>query len=96
MLTNKVMDATIKNRKVPNMFLPIMEVAFAVLLISGIFTQIVIPLFRKTPIFPVLQRHGIEAKVEQAKQEVRIAKLESELAELQEQAKEIRQEKEKV
>jgi hypothetical protein len=64
------------------MFLPLMEMAFGVFVIVVIVTQIMIPLFRGTPIFPVLQKHGIEAKLAGAKQELRIVELEKTLVEI--------------
>ena len=72
------------------MFLPIMEIAFAVLVILGVVTQLIIPLFRGTPIFSALQRYGIEAKLESAKQELRIAELERELAALKRRERDVR------
>lgn len=74
------------------MFLPIMELAFAVMIITGLVTQVVIPMMRKTPLFPALHKHGIETKLQVARQEVRIAELEKELANLRKKADDIRRE----
>ena len=70
------------------MFLPIMEVAAATMIIAVIFTQIIIPGFRGTPLFPVLQQRGIEAQVATARQELRIIAIENELASLKQQVSE--------
>lgn len=72
----------------------LVEAAFAAMVLVTIVTQIVLPFLNGTPIFPALQRHGLEAKLEQAKQEVRIAELEKQLAGLQQRAEDIRQGKE--
>jgi hypothetical protein len=68
------------------LILMVCEFGLAALIVVGIVTQIIIPLFRGTPIFPALHKHGLEAKLESAKQEVRIAKLEREIEDLQKQA----------
>lgn len=73
--------------------LAVFEFAVAALLVTGIITQIIIPLVRGTPLFPALHKHGLEAKLESAKQEVRIALLEKEIAKFQAEAEKTREKK---
>lgn len=63
----------------------LIEAAIAVMILVTIVTQIIVPFFNGTPIFPALQRHGLEAKLEQAKQAVQIAEVEKQIADLQRQ-----------
>jgi hypothetical protein len=72
------------------MFLPIMEFVVAGLVLWVAITQLLVPLLRGTPIFSAIQRHGIEAKLESAKHELRIAELEREIAELRRREQEVR------
>ncbi len=69
----------------------LMEFCCGIMILMIIVTQIIMPFFSGTPIFPALQRHGLEAKLEQAKQEVRIARLENQIDEIRKEAENIRQ-----
>ena len=72
------------------MLLPILEFLAAGLLVWFAITQLVLPLLHGTPIFSALQRQGIEAKLQTAKQELRIAELERELAEIKRREQQVR------
>ena len=73
-----------------DMLLPILEFIAAGLLVWFAMAQIVIPLLRGTPIFSALQRLGIEAKLQAARQELRIAELEREIAEIKRREQQVR------
>ena len=72
------------------MFLPVMELVVAGFVLWVTITQIVLPLLRGTPIFSSIQKQGIEAKLESAKQELRIAELEREIAAIKRREQEVR------
>lgn len=77
------------------LILVVMEIAIAALVVVGIFTQIIVPLLCGTPYFPAFQKHGLEAKLAVAKQDLQIAKLEQRLRDLEKQAEEVRSNGEK-
>jgi hypothetical protein len=72
------------------MFLPIMELVVAGLVVWVAITQVLIPIFRGTPLFSAIQKQGIEAKLESARQELRIAELEREIAAIKRREQEVR------
>ena len=72
------------------MFLPIMEFLAAGLLVWVAITQIVLPMLRGTPLFAAIQKQGIEARLQNAKHELRIAELEREIADIKRREQEIR------
>jgi hypothetical protein len=69
----------------------VLEILSALLVILVVITQVLIPLFRKTPFFPAFRsRSSIEAELEVARQQVRIAELENERDELLKHAENLR------
>jgi hypothetical protein len=73
------------------MFLSYMELAFAAILLLMLVTQIAVPAFRGTPIFPFLRREKhLAAQLELAEEEVLEAALASKIAKRRKEAERLR------
>lgn len=72
----------------------LVEFAIFALFIYGVITQIVMPLWRDTPLLPIFDREGkLEVKLREAKQDVLEAELEREIARQYEEESTIREER---
>jgi hypothetical protein len=79
------------------MIFAILELLLAMLVILGVVTQVIIPLFKQTPFFPAFKSNSsIERELAAAKEKVELAELENRRDQYLKQAEDLRKPQEKV
>ena len=68
------------------MFLRAIEILGAVLAVAAIVTQVIVPLWRETKLFPMLRRRKVARELVAAREDLEVAKDEFQAAQLRKRA----------